>query len=488
MSYEQTILKGTTSKIIEVVLRDSSTGAGKTGVAHGDVTASYVREGATRTAITLVAGTAGDAYSSGKWCEVDSTNCPGIYQLHLPNAALATGVDAVTITLNATGAIDKVVRISLLNVDLRDATNAGLSNLDTTVSSRSDLVQTDIVLNGAIGTFGGAVNNVTTVQNVTNVTNPVTASNMRGTDNALLASSAPTNFGSLGINASGDVSRVTLCDTTTTNTDMRGTDNALPSSGVPANFAALGINGSGDISRVTLVDTTTTNTDQRGTDNALLASSAPSNFGSLGISGTGDVSRVTLVDTVTSNTDMRGTDGANTVAPDNAGIAANGTAISNLNDIDATEVENAVWNAPTASHLLAGTFGKLMDLLKKANRAIDAEVAGTPTVNAFDTNLSGYADGAFDHELLVFVSGTLNGEARPILSYSSTNGRITFEEPLTGAPAAADEFIILPYHTTPTSVIQNGLARTTDLATVTKTGVQYTATAQSGDTIQVTLS
>jgi hypothetical protein len=34
------------------------------------------------------------------------------------------------------------------------------------------------------------------------------------------------------------------------------------------------------------------------------------------------VARVTLVDTVTTNTDMRGTDGANTVAPDNAGIAA----------------------------------------------------------------------------------------------------------------------------------------------------------------------
>ena len=135
MSYEQTILKGTTSKIIEVVLRDSTTGAGKTGVAHGDVTASYVREGSTRTAITLVAGTAADAYSSGKWCEVDATNCAGLYQLHIPNAALASGVDAVTITLASTGVIDKVVRISLLDVDLRDATDAGLSNLDAAVSS-----------------------------------------------------------------------------------------------------------------------------------------------------------------------------------------------------------------------------------------------------------------------------------------------------------------------------------------------------------------
>ncbi|MGV2337669.1 MAG UNVERIFIED_CONTAM: hypothetical protein LVR18_27495 [Planctomycetaceae bacterium] len=36
----------------------------------------------------------------------------------------------------------------------------------------------------------------------------------------------PANFGALLINVSGHVSRVVLVDTTTTNTDMRGTDNA----------------------------------------------------------------------------------------------------------------------------------------------------------------------------------------------------------------------------------------------------------------------
>ena len=178
MSFDHTILKGTTSKIVEVILRDSATGAGKTAVAHTDVTASYVREGGTRTAITLAAGTAGDAYSTGKWCEVDSTNCPGLYQLHLPNAALATGVDAVTTTLTATGVIDKVVRISLLDVDLRDATDAGLSNLDAAISTRSTVAATDIVSGGAITTSGGAVSNVTLVATTT------TNTDMRGTDGA----------------------------------------------------------------------------------------------------------------------------------------------------------------------------------------------------------------------------------------------------------------------------------------------------------------
>ena len=79
----------------------------------------------------------------------------------------------------------------------------------------------------------------------------------------------------------------------------------------------------------------------------------------------GAVSNVTLVATTTTNTDMRGTDGANTVAPDNASIAAilvdTGTdipaSIAALNDLSSTDVENAVWNASLSSHNTGGTTG-----------------------------------------------------------------------------------------------------------------------------------
>lgn len=125
--------------------------------------------------------------------------------------------------------------------------------------------------------------------------------------------------------------------------------------------------------------------------------------------------------------------------------------------ISASEVEDAVWDAAYSSHTSAGTFGKLMDQLRKANRAIDGEVAGTPTVTAFDTNLTGYTSGAFDSELLIFVSGSLNGEARPILSYDSSAGRVTFEEAWTAAPSSSDEFVILPYHVHPVSEIAAGV-------------------------------
>jgi hypothetical protein len=217
---------------------------------------------------------------------------------------------------------------------------------------------------------------------------------------------------------------------------------------------------------------------------------------------TDTVANVTLVATTTTNTDMRGTDSANTIAPDNAGITQIQTDISNLNDIspaqvnaevdtalgdydaptktelDAVEsniiasipsvgnIADGVWDEPYNQHTTAGTFGKLMDLLRKANRSIDGEVTGTPTTSTFQTNISGYISGAFDHELIVFTSGALDGEARPILEYSATNGTFTFEEEWSQTPSSSDEFVILPYHTHPISEIQSGLAKTIELNAV----------------------
>ena len=49
-------------------------------------------------AITLVTATKGTWTSSG-FIAIDGTNSPGNYELHIPDAALATGVDGVWVTL-----------------------------------------------------------------------------------------------------------------------------------------------------------------------------------------------------------------------------------------------------------------------------------------------------------------------------------------------------------------------------------------------------
>jgi hypothetical protein len=98
------------------MLTDSTTGLGKTAVAFGDITASYRRTRAARVAITaatLASATA--AWSSGGWVEVDSTNEPGLYRFDVPDAAYASGVDTVVVTVKVTGALPVSKEILLVD-------------------------------------------------------------------------------------------------------------------------------------------------------------------------------------------------------------------------------------------------------------------------------------------------------------------------------------------------------------------------------------
>jgi hypothetical protein len=97
---------------------------------------------------------------------------------------------------------------------------------------------------GAVGSVTGAVGSVTgnvggsVVGSVASVTAAVTVGTNNDKTGYSLTQAFPSNFQSLGINASGHISRVTLVDTTTTNTDMRGTDNAALASAWTATRAA----------------------------------------------------------------------------------------------------------------------------------------------------------------------------------------------------------------------------------------------------------
>jgi len=113
----------------------------------------------------------------------------------------------------------------------------------------------------------------------------------------------------------------------------------------------------------------------------------------------------------------------------------------------------------------AGTIERAFWQAAKSQASANGEVSGTPTASAFDTDLTAVT-GAFDDLLIRFVSGSLEGEARPIATYSSTDGRITLQKPLTSAPSATDEFLIIPDHSHPIADIQDGLATSAALATV----------------------
>lgn len=153
------------------------------------------------------------------------------------------------------------------------------------------------------------------------------------------------------------------------------------------------------------------------------------------------VANVTLVATTTTNTDMRGTNSANTVAPDNAGITANGvaiaanlTAINNLNDVTVQEF----WDALTSGSYASGSFGER--LLRSTSQQAEVAITGSNHV------------AADIHELQddVITAATIDASA--------------------------------------VTEIQTGLATASELSSVPKTGTAYTHTNQAGDTMTVTIT
>lgn len=128
------ILAGTTSKMVDIFVQDSSstTGAGLTGLVFntGSLTAYYYREGAgSATAISLVTATLGTWTSSG-FIVVDGTNMPGLYQVGLPNAAIAAGAKSVVVYLKgAANMAPCLLEIELTAVDNQDAVRGGMTSL-----------------------------------------------------------------------------------------------------------------------------------------------------------------------------------------------------------------------------------------------------------------------------------------------------------------------------------------------------------------------
>lgn len=90
-----------------------------------------------------------------------------------------------------------------------------------------------------------------------------------------------------------------------------------------------------------------------------------------------------------------------------------------------------------------------------ATSTVDNSLADA-TTTVFKTALT-EADDFWNDLLLVFVSGDLAGQAKPILDYSQTNGTITLDEALTDVPANGVAFRIVANHIHPVSQIADGV-------------------------------
>jgi hypothetical protein len=126
---------GQTSVLMKVWIQNSSSGLGLTGLAYNTsgLTAYYIRNGqSTDTAITLATATLG-TWTSGGFVVVDGTNMPGLYEIGMPNAVLASGVDTVHLMLQgAANMVPCVLEIELDAVNYQ-STGFGLVNVSANV-------------------------------------------------------------------------------------------------------------------------------------------------------------------------------------------------------------------------------------------------------------------------------------------------------------------------------------------------------------------
>jgi hypothetical protein len=104
---------------------------GAKGLTHTtpSLSSSYVRAGGIRTAITLVSQTPNGSWTSGGFCEIDSTNMPGIYRIDVPNAVFVAGAESAMLQLTGTNQTNgAVVHYNMAKVQFDLSQNVPLVN------------------------------------------------------------------------------------------------------------------------------------------------------------------------------------------------------------------------------------------------------------------------------------------------------------------------------------------------------------------------
>lgn len=366
---------GTTSKIIQFPVFDSSstTGALLAGLVFNSagLTAYYNREGAAgaSVAITLATATKG-TWATGGFVAVDGTNMPGWYELHIPDAALASGARSVSIHLRgATNMVPVPILIELTATSNQDAVRGGMTALPNVASGSAGAVITSGTGTAQLSVAAGLV----TLAGVTHTGAVIpTVSTLTGhtaqTGDAFARLGAPA-----GASVSADVAAVKV-DTAAVKvkTDFLPSATAGAAGGVfiagtnaattvttsftttfTGNLTGSVASVTGAVGSVTGGVTVATNNDKTG---YALTQAFPANFSAMSISAT-----TGLVDITQAAADKVWATAARVLTAGTNISLAKGTGVTGFNDLDAAGVAGAVWNAATLTYGAAGSYGLLVE-------------------------------------------------------------------------------------------------------------------------------
>lgn len=254
---------------------------------------------------------------------------------------------------------------------------------------------------------------------------PVNVTQLSGDSTA--ADNAEAFFDDTGFNASN--STIGTC---TTNSDMRGTDSALLAASAPANFGDLAITsttGRVDVGSIEGSDATDQIRDAIVDDATRLDASALNTAATaVGSDGTG-------------LTEAGGTGDHLTALATAAALATVDTVVDGIKAVTDNLPDSGALSSIAQASALATVDGIVDDL--KLGVLLGTAATGTLTTTVFTTSLTGYADDQLIGRVVIFTAGDADGEASVIDDYASSGGTITVSPALTTAPGNGDAFKVV---------------------------------------------
>jgi hypothetical protein len=201
---KEIIKRGATSNILRVFLLDtaSTTGAGKTAltntstgliistIADNEATATTYTAAATNVETVTTLGTfAAPTAGKCRFREVDATNFPGVYEIHIADARYAVASSTqLLVSVQCTGVAPVIAEVQLIAVDLMDTVRFGLTAIPNVAQGTTGAISTG----NATGQVTVATNNDKTGYSLT--TAPLnTAQTASAVWDALLASYTTAN-------------------------------------------------------------------------------------------------------------------------------------------------------------------------------------------------------------------------------------------------------------------------------------------------------
>jgi len=329
-------------------------------------------------------GAAAAAMTTPTINETDATNMPGVYELLLDeDTTIAAGNDSEELALHIT--------------------HAGMAPVTRTIELYRPKITEgntlDVTATGAAGIDWG------------NVENPTTSVDLSAT-------------------------AINLCDTVTTNTDMRGTDNAFLAASAPPNFGDFAITATTGLVSVG------TNNDKTG---YALTQSFPTNFADMAITAT-----TGLVTAGSLGTQAKADVNAECdTAISDASLATAAALATVDNNVDAILLDTG-----TDGVVLAGTPDVNVAQISGDSTAADnlgesataivvgAAITGTLSTTQMTTNLTETTDDHYIGRTIIWTTGVLANQATDITDYDGTSKMLTFTA-TTEAPSNTDTFVIV---------------------------------------------